>query len=100
MKSDLGEQIVPAILSVRKVRFLCCVVLPLTFVLCIGEHLQAQLPFYTDDTAVTEPRKSHLEFFNEYDGLQLLPTRSEAIASEDGSFLTCEATVSLARCIT
>ena len=82
MKSDLGEQIVPAILSVRKVRFLGCVVLPLTFILCIGEHLQAQLPFYTDDTAVTEPRKSHLEFFNEYDGLQLQePNRTQNTAN-------------------
>ena len=96
-----GEPILPAaILSVRTARFVVCFVLALSCILCIGRQLHGQLPFYTDDTAVTEPRKSHLEFFNEYDGLQLLPTRSEAIASEDGSFLTCEATVSLARCIT
>ncbi|HZU24611.1 MAG TPA: transporter [Bryobacteraceae bacterium] len=32
--------------------------------------LLAQLPFYTDDPAVTEPKKLHFEFFNEYDALQ------------------------------
>jgi hypothetical protein len=31
----------------------------------------AQLPFYTDDPAVTERGKWHFEFFNEYDILQL-----------------------------
>ncbi|PWU06842.1 MAG: hypothetical protein C5B51_11470 [Terriglobia bacterium] len=31
----------------------------------------AQLPFYTDDPAVTEPGKWHFEFFNEFDALQL-----------------------------
>lgn len=30
----------------------------------------AQLPFYTDDPAVTEAGKFHFEFFNEYDFLQ------------------------------
>jgi Putative MetA-pathway of phenol degradation len=30
----------------------------------------AQLPFYTDDPAVTEPGRLHFEFFNEFDGLQ------------------------------
>ena len=58
-------------MSIRTVRILTRVVLPLGFILCIGEQLQAQLPFYTDDTAVTEFKKGHLEFFNEYDGLQL-----------------------------
>jgi hypothetical protein len=33
--------------------------------------LYAQLPFYTDDTSVTDRGKWHLEFFNEYDALQL-----------------------------
>jgi len=33
--------------------------------------LHAQLPFYTDDTGVTESGKWHFEFFNEYDALQL-----------------------------
>ena len=31
----------------------------------------AQLPFYTDDPAVTERGKLHFEFFNEFDALQL-----------------------------
>jgi Putative MetA-pathway of phenol degradation len=35
------------------------------------ESLYAQLPFYTDDTDVTERGKWHFEFFNEYDALQL-----------------------------
>jgi hypothetical protein len=43
----------------------------LACVLCACAPLHAQLPFYTDDTAVTEPRKWHFEFFNEYDALQL-----------------------------
>ncbi|HUN89798.1 MAG TPA: hypothetical protein VMU28_13450 [Terriglobales bacterium] len=30
----------------------------------------AQLPFYTDDPAVTDPGILHFEFFNEFDGLQ------------------------------
>src|SRR6266853_6985067 len=33
--------------------------------------LAAQLPFYTDDPAVTERGKWHFEFFNEFDVLQL-----------------------------
>jgi hypothetical protein len=33
--------------------------------------LHAQLPFYTDDTGVTDRGKFHFEFFNEYDSLQL-----------------------------
>jgi Putative MetA-pathway of phenol degradation len=36
----------------------------------LAEPLAAQLPFYTDDPAVTEPFKFHFEFFNEYDKLQ------------------------------
>jgi len=39
--------------------------------LCIAEPLAAQLPFYTDDPAVTERGKVHFEFFNELDALQL-----------------------------
>ncbi|MGA7858569.1 MAG: transporter [Terracidiphilus sp.] len=38
---------------------------------CISESMHAQLPFYTDDTEVTESGKWHFEFFNEYDALQL-----------------------------
>src|SRR5262250_696073 len=37
---------------------------------CSATPLLAQLPFYTDDPAVTEPGKLHFEFFNEFDGLQ------------------------------
>ncbi len=32
--------------------------------------LHAQMPFYTDDTSVTEPKKIHVEIFDEFDGLQ------------------------------
>jgi hypothetical protein len=48
--------------------------LALAGVLCFfGDcgRLSAQLPFYTDDTAVTERGKWHFEFFDEYDALQL-----------------------------
>jgi Putative MetA-pathway of phenol degradation len=38
--------------------------------LCMVSPLAAQLPFYTDDPAVTERGKLHFEFFNEYDALQ------------------------------
>jgi len=39
--------------------------------LCVAAPARAQLPFYTDDPAVTEPGKWHFEFFNELDALQL-----------------------------
>jgi hypothetical protein len=46
------------------------------------ELLHAQLPFYTDDTAVTGRGKWHLEFFNEYDALQLqYPNRRQNTAN-------------------
>jgi len=45
--------------------------LSLTFAVSIGEPLFAQLPFYTDDPAVTARGKWHFEFFNELDALQL-----------------------------
>ena len=32
--------------------------------------LHAQMPFYTDDPAVTAPKKLHVEVFDEFDGLQ------------------------------
>jgi len=32
--------------------------------------LHAQMPFYTDDTAVTAAKKIHVEVFDEFDGLQ------------------------------
>jgi hypothetical protein len=38
--------------------------------LCGGTPLCAQLPFYTDDPAVTETGKWHFEFFDEFDDLQ------------------------------
>jgi hypothetical protein len=47
------------------------VLLSLACVLCVCGPLHAQLPFYTDDTGVTERGKWHFEFFNEYDALQL-----------------------------
>jgi hypothetical protein len=47
------------------------VFLLLTSVLCLQQRLHAQLPFYTDDTGVTDRGKWHFEFFNEYDALQL-----------------------------
>jgi hypothetical protein len=37
----------------------------------VATPLEAQLPFYTDDPAVTERGKWHFEFFNELDALQL-----------------------------
>jgi hypothetical protein len=52
-------------------RLVLSVFLPLTCVLCVCGRLHAQLPFYTDDPAVTERGKGHFEFFNEYDALQL-----------------------------
>src|SRR5581483_6347055 len=44
----------------------------LILVCCLGcaVPLCAQLPFYTDDSEVTEEGTLHFEFFNEYDGLQ------------------------------
>jgi hypothetical protein len=52
-----------------KIRFR--LLLPLACVLIFCQQQQAQLPFYTDDTGVTERGKWHFEFFNEYDALQL-----------------------------
>jgi len=44
-------------------------ILPL--LLCaLSEPLSAQLPFYTDDPAVTDKGTFHFEFFNEFDALQ------------------------------
>jgi len=43
----------------------------LIFIWCaLAWPLAAQLPFYTDDPAVTERGKWHFEFFNEFDSLQ------------------------------
>src|SRR5271154_4428907 len=52
-------------------RLIVRALLSLAFVLCASGRLYAQLPFYTDDTSVTEPGKWHFEFFDEYDALQL-----------------------------
>ena len=60
-----------AILKVRAMRLIVRVLLPLACVLCVCGRLYAQLPFYTDDPAVTERGKWHFEFFDEYDALQL-----------------------------
>jgi hypothetical protein len=38
--------------------------------ICNARPLLAQLPFYTDDPAVTDAGKLHFEFFNEFDALQ------------------------------
>jgi hypothetical protein len=45
--------------------------LQMTCALCFSGQAYAQLPFYTDDTSVTERGKWHFEFFDEYDALQL-----------------------------
>ena len=42
----------------------------LLFLLCMGLPVRAQLPFYTDDPAVTDRGKWHFEFFDEFDALQ------------------------------
>lgn len=42
----------------------------LLIVLCLPKRMPGQLPFYTDDPAVTEAGKWHFEFFNEFDDLQ------------------------------
>jgi hypothetical protein len=36
----------------------------------VAAPLRAQMPFYTDDTSVTETNKFHIEVFDEFDGLQ------------------------------
>jgi hypothetical protein len=55
--------------AILKVRAMRLVVLACVF--CGCGRVYAQLPFYTDDTSVTDRGKWHFEFFNEYDGLQL-----------------------------
>ena len=51
-------------LPTRVLRLLVCA-------LSIAGPVLSQLPFYTDDPAVTEKGKWHFEFFNELDALQL-----------------------------
>jgi hypothetical protein len=60
-----------AILKIQSIRCIVPVLPLLACVLCVCRPLHAQLPFYTDDTGVTERGKWHFEFFNEYDALQL-----------------------------
>ncbi len=60
-----------AIPEVRSIRLIVCALLPLACMLGMSGRLYAQLPFYTDDTGVTERGKWHFEFFDEYDALQL-----------------------------
>ena len=50
-------------------RFILVALLSLSAFLA-SAPLRAQMPFYTDDTVVTEPRKLHIEVFDEFDGLQ------------------------------
>jgi len=59
------------ILKIQSIRCIVYLLPLLACMLCICRPLHAQLPFYTDDTGVTEPGKWHFEFFNEYDALQL-----------------------------
>ena len=68
-----GRILPSAILKAQSIRFIVCGLLSLIAVLCVCERLNAQLPFYTDDSTVTEPEQFHFEFFNEYDALQLQP---------------------------
>lgn len=56
--------------------------LPVACVFFGAAQVRAQLPFYTDDTGVTERGKWHFEFFNEYDALQLqYPNREQNTAN-------------------
>jgi len=54
----------------RETAFVQKLVLCVLTVLSISRPLAAQLPFYTDDPAVTPTGVLHFEFFNEFDGLQ------------------------------
>jgi len=62
-----------AILNAHSMHFPLRVLFWLTLACALStcEPLHAQLPFYTDDTGVTDRGKWHFEFFNEYDALQL-----------------------------
>jgi hypothetical protein len=71
------------------VRFL----LPQVFTLGICGRLYAQLPFYTDDAAVTERGKWHFEFFNEYDALQLQYPNLGKILRISSSTMACHTTL-------
>lgn len=60
----LIAQLMPFTNLIRRMLSFACL-------LCCCRQVHAQLPFYTDDTGVTERGKWHFEFFNEYDALQL-----------------------------
>ena len=51
-------------------RFSLPALLTLAVALAVAPPVRAQLPFYTDDPAVTAPWNGHFEFFDEIDGLQ------------------------------
>ena len=44
--------------------------LAISLMLCGAGAAHAQMPFYTDDTSLTDPKKLHIEIFDEFDGLQ------------------------------
>ncbi len=46
-----------------------CVALLLSLIV-FAKTAHAQMPFYTDDTSVTDPKTLHIEVFDEIDGLQ------------------------------
>jgi hypothetical protein len=63
-------------------RFIVSLLVPLGCLVCLSARGHAQLPFYTDDSAVTEPGKAHLEFFDEHDALQLqYPNKTQNTAN-------------------
>src|SRR5437588_11490647 len=68
------------------------VLLLLACVLYLSGRLHAQLPFYTDDTGVTEPGKWHFEFFNEYDALQLQYPNLRQNTAISNSTMACRTT--------
>jgi hypothetical protein len=53
------------------------------YLLGIAAPAFAQMPFYTDDTNVTDPQVLHFEFYNEFDGLQSsqYPNRNQNTAN-------------------
>ena len=54
----------------KRLSHFCALAAALSLLLCSARPLHAQMPFYTDDTSVTEPGKMHAEVFDEFDGLQ------------------------------
>jgi hypothetical protein len=69
-----GKLAVPpwaAILNVHPMPFLIRIWFLVSLACTFTAQARTQLPFYTDDTGVTDRGKWHFEFFNEYDALQL-----------------------------